>query len=150
MNPVDDTFISASLDRTVRIWDLKSTGCQGLVRRSGRMAAAYDPSGLLFAVLSATNTISLYDKRNFDLGPFKTWQLDYPPFEWKTVEFNYNGNQILLLTTSGLVFLVDSFSGELIHELRPHGDPNDHILTVNFTPNAQYIFVLQQNSMLGK
>jgi len=140
MSPVDDTFISASLDRTVRIWDLKSTACQGLVHRSGRMAASYDPTGIIFVVLSATNTISLYDKRNFDVGPFKTWQLDYPAFEWKTVEFSYNGNQLLLLTTNGLVFIVDAISGELLHELRPHTDPNDHILTVNFTPNSQYVF----------
>lgn len=28
MSPVDDTFISGSLDRTIRIWDLRSPNCQ--------------------------------------------------------------------------------------------------------------------------
>jgi len=95
---------------------------------------------LLSLVLSATNTISLYDKRNFDVGPFKTWQMDFPSFEWKTVEFSYDGNQLLLLTTSGLVFLVDAFSSVLLQEIKPHSFPDDHIITISFTPNAQFIF----------
>lgn len=28
MSPVDDTFISGSLDRTIRLWDLRSSNCQ--------------------------------------------------------------------------------------------------------------------------
>ena len=33
MSPVDDTFISGSLDKTIRIWDLRAQNCQvsGLV-----------------------------------------------------------------------------------------------------------------------
>ena len=30
MSPVDDTFISGSLDKTIRIWDLRSPNCQVL------------------------------------------------------------------------------------------------------------------------
>ncbi|XP_071017599.1 WD repeat-containing protein 82-like [Oncorhynchus clarkii lewisi] len=29
MSPVDDTFISGSLDMTIRLWDLHSPNCQG-------------------------------------------------------------------------------------------------------------------------
>ena len=28
MSPMDDTFVSGSLDRTLRLWDLRSPNCQ--------------------------------------------------------------------------------------------------------------------------
>jgi len=28
MSPVDDTFLSGSLDKTIRLWDLRSPNCQ--------------------------------------------------------------------------------------------------------------------------
>ena len=28
MNPADDTFLSGSLDKTIRLWDLRSNHCQ--------------------------------------------------------------------------------------------------------------------------
>ena len=28
MSPIDDTFLSGSLDKTIRLWDLKSPNCQ--------------------------------------------------------------------------------------------------------------------------
>jgi len=30
MSPVDDTFLSGSLDKTIRLWDLRSPNCQVL------------------------------------------------------------------------------------------------------------------------
>lgn len=61
MSPVDDLFLSTSLDSTLRIWDLKSTTCavssrrpfflqmsnlvfsQGLMHLNGRPVANFDP-----------------------------------------------------------------------------------------------------------
>ena len=28
MNPADDTFLSGSMDKTIRLWDLRSNHCQ--------------------------------------------------------------------------------------------------------------------------
>lgn len=50
MSPVDDTFLSGSLDKTIRLWDLRSPNCQGLMHLVGRPVAAFDPEGKYFLV----------------------------------------------------------------------------------------------------
>ena len=74
MSPADDLFISGSLDRTLRLWDLRSNNCQGLMNLPSRPVAAFDPEGLIFGVGMEANTIKLYDLRTFDKGPFSTFK----------------------------------------------------------------------------
>lgn len=66
LSPVEDTFLSGSLDKTLRLWDLRSANCQGLMNLSGRPVAAYDPEGLIFAAGVNSECIKLYDLRSFD------------------------------------------------------------------------------------
>ena len=66
MSPVDDTFLSGALDRTIRLWDLRSNSCQGLMHVTGRPVAAFDPEGLIFAAGINNECIKLYDLRSFD------------------------------------------------------------------------------------
>ncbi|KAK4683872.1 COMPASS component SWD2, partial [Tremellales sp. Uapishka_1] len=68
MNPNDDTFLSAGDDGTVRLWDLRSPNCRGLLNDiGGSSIAAFDSSGIVFAVAcSDTQTIMLYDCTSLD------------------------------------------------------------------------------------
>ena len=92
MNPADDTFLSGSLDKTIRLWDLRSNHCQvtmrdqqlnflnhnlllqGLMKLSGRPVAAFDPDGLIFAAGINSDSVKLYDLRSFDKGPFSSFK----------------------------------------------------------------------------
>ena len=95
MNPADDTFLSGSLDKTIRLWDLRSNHCQvcicssvqlnilnlylclqGLMKLSGRPVAAFDPDGLIFAAGINSDSVKLYDLRSFDKGPFSSFKLN--------------------------------------------------------------------------
>jgi len=66
MSPINDTFLSGSLDRTIRLWDLRSPNCQGLMHLNGRPVVSFDPEGLIFAAGIDSRQLKLYDLRTFD------------------------------------------------------------------------------------
>ena len=43
-----EMFLSGSRDRTIRLWDLRSPLCQGLMKTNGTPIGAFDPAGLIF------------------------------------------------------------------------------------------------------
>eukprot|EP01126_Amoeba_proteus_P051152 TRINITY_DN609_c0_g2_i7.p2 TRINITY_DN609_c0_g2~~TRINITY_DN609_c0_g2_i7.p2 ORF type:complete len:194 (-),score=43.55 TRINITY_DN609_c0_g2_i7:1387-1968(-) len=132
----DETFISTSNDETVRIWDTRSTACQGQIRKSGRVISALDPGGIIFAVGSAVNTISLYDLRTFDKAPFAAFHFSCSSFNWQSVEFSFHGQYLLCLNDLGVAFLVDAFSGNLIFEFH---EPGLKVRCITFSPDAQFV-----------
>jgi COMPASS component SWD2 len=139
MSPIDDTFLSGSLDDTIRLWDLRTNACQGLLRRKGRPAVAYDPQGLIFAVSSSVNTIKLYDVRSFDKGPFSTFQVDYHPIEWTSMKFTNDGKHILLATNENIIFLIDAFDGQTVRKYQSFVNDNSSTIEASFSPDAQYV-----------
>ncbi|KAJ0436632.1 putative transcription factor WD40-like family [Helianthus annuus] len=70
------SFMSGSLDHSVRIWDLRASfmvlivlaAFQGILHLRGRpTVAAYDQQGLVFAVVSMEGgAIKLFDSRSYD------------------------------------------------------------------------------------
>lgn len=123
MCPVNDTFISGSLDGTVRLWDLRATSCQGILRMSHDNTAfighsvvtSFDPSGLILTVGMGKNVLNLYDTRSYDKGPFTTFHIQYDSdFYWYNMKFSNDGRLILLTTQEGII-VVDSYSGALVN-----------------------------------
>lgn len=122
--PSSDTFLSCSRDNTVRLWNLSSPNYHGLLNLHGAYLATYDPSATVMAIASpSTQSVLLYDVRNFDKPPFAVWDmqeleqrfLGREKGEWTKIEFSNDGKNLLLATNGSGHFILDAFSGDITH-----------------------------------
>jgi len=143
MSPVDDTFMSASLDNTIRLWDLRTNACQGLIRVSGRAAVAYDPQGLVFAATTDSSQIKLYDQRSYDKGPFTTFVVspaDKPAAaEWTGMKFSPDGKYLLLTMAHPRILLMDSYEGRIVQSYSSFSNSKGAALEATFSPDGQFV-----------
>ncbi|KAF9048585.1 WD40-repeat-containing domain protein [Panaeolus papilionaceus] len=107
MAPLDDGFMSGSLDKTVHVWDLRTPVCRGILSVPAAPIIAHDSSGFVFAVgVNYYAKILLYDKSNYDKAPFLTMNLDDPtlaqisypprPIHMTSLSFSSNGKYLLV------------------------------------------------------
>ena len=62
---INDSFMTSSLDKTVRLWDLKSPQCVGIIKCEARPNCAFDNEGMVFAIGTGDNKLKLYDARAY-------------------------------------------------------------------------------------
>lgn len=132
MSPVDDTFLSAAADDSVRLWDLRSPAAQGQLRIQGHPCVAYDPTGAVFAIsIQERAAILLYDLRKFDHAPFLTVLLDdtaalsqvmMPPRipVVTYLSFSPTGKHLLAGTSGDVHYVLDAFQGHILFRLVGH------------------------------
>eukprot|EP00095_Tigriopus_kingsejongensis_P001573 snap_masked-scaffold907_size82601-processed-gene-0.9 protein:Tk01573 transcript:snap_masked-scaffold907_size82601-processed-gene-0.9-mRNA-1 annotation:"wd repeat-containing protein 82" len=140
MSPTDDAFLSGSTDKTIRLWDLRSPNCQGLMHLAGRPVAAFDPEGLIFAAGINSESVKLYDLRSFDKGPFSSFKFPVDKdVEWTGLKFSPDGKSILVSTNGSFIRLIDSFGGSSLQTFTGHLNSKHLPLEASFSPDSQFI-----------
>jgi COMPASS component SWD2 len=130
LSPGGDQFMSAALDNTVKLWDLRTPNNTGQLEFESACLCAYDPSASVIAVASPpAQAIFLYDLKNYDKPPFATFDLhevekrfvhlgQRPQEGWTGVEFSNHGKYMLISTNGPGHYLIDAYEGGLVHYLR--------------------------------
>lgn len=116
VSPKGKTFLSGSMDGTLRLWDYKSSECQAVLNTSGQpIVASFDPEGVIFAAGINSEAIKLYDVRSFEKGPFETFKVNRErECEWSGIKFSED-RQTILISTNRTVLLIDAFTGNILN-----------------------------------
>nr|CAH8874576.1 unnamed protein product [Trichobilharzia regenti] len=143
MSPIDDTFLSGAMDFTIRLWDLRSPNCHGVMHISGRPTTAFDPEGLIFAAGISSESVKLYDLRSFDKGPFATFKLgaEANGCFWTNLQFSPDGKALVLTTNGTHIRMIDAFKGTHLHTFTVVPNAERLMLNATFTPDSQFILV---------
>ncbi|KAK4751294.1 hypothetical protein SAY87_004776 [Trapa incisa] len=138
MSPINDSFMSGSLDHSVRIWDLRVNACQGILHLRGRPTVAYDQQGLVFAVAMEGGAIKLFDSRSYDKGPFDTFLVGGDKAEVCDIKFSNDGKSMLLSTTNNSIYVLDAYAGDKRCGFNLEPSPGT-MIEATFTPDGQYV-----------
>ena len=101
---------------------------QGLLNIAGHPSAAYEPSGLVFAVaLNLRSSVLFYDQRFYDKAPFLSVAVvdlelsrhsNTPRIPiFTSLKFSNDGKYLLLGTGGDHVYVLNAFSGDLLVRL---------------------------------
>ncbi|KAJ3227623.1 WD repeat-containing protein 82 [Clydaea vesicula] len=165
VSPVEDLFLSSSLDGTIRLWDLRQSSSVGLLtiptnfsKNQTKSCVAFDPSGLVFAVGHDSRCVRLYDCRNFDAGPFLTDDISQQSnytlssteiFEWHSLEFSKDSEKLLISTNGNNSIVLNGENLDFEYIVNGYNNNAGMELEASFTPDCKYILCGSQDGLIN-
>lgn len=144
VSPIQDVFCSASIDDTVKLWDIRTSSFQASIPAERPSFVSFDPAGIVLAVGSeTTGTVELRDIKQFAAMPFITFQLP-KSFKYNKIEFSNDNKYILLSSLNNNHLILDAFEGFIVTQL---GDTQPIPIrawpdsgSACFSPDGRFVF----------
>lgn len=132
VNPVTDTFITSSVDHTVKLWNLKASSPIGNILTGSVACVAFDPHGIIFVIAVGPHkdtphgSVSFYDANSFERGPFHVTKVECSSEEtWTKAEFSNNGKLLVIGTDSSDHHVIEALLGKYLAELSVTESPQN-------------------------
>lgn len=130
-SPKGDIVASGTVDRVVKLWDIRSGNCIGTLEGHTYpvLSLSFSPDGNHLVSGSGDTTLIIWDLDN----QTKVRQMKGHGFYVVTVDWDPNGNRIVSGSVDANICEWDSNSGEMIAR---HGDHSAAVREVRFTPDG--------------
>jgi COMPASS component SWD2 len=141
VSPKTDSVLSASEDKQVRLWDLRSGQCQAVLHAPGIPTCAWDEQGLVFCVAAESGIVKLYDARYYSSGPFTSFEVAEERNSnalFSVVRFSLDGNT-LMAVVEGRIYVLDAFDGKTICTVKTGVPEGGQSLEATLTPDGKFI-----------
>ncbi|GAB4813270.1 hypothetical protein N2152v2_000316 [Parachlorella kessleri] len=141
MSPKTDMFLSAAEDKQVRLWDLRTPQCQGLLQAPGLPTVTHDEQGLVFCVGAESGVVKLYDARNYGAGPFAAFTVSderNSAAVFAVLRFSLDGKR-LLAVVEGRIYVLDAFEGAVLRKVSSGVPEGGTALEACLTADGNYL-----------
>lgn len=152
MSPIEDLFVSTSLDGTIKLWATNDSSPQNSLKlETGHRAVVnFDPTGKVLAVATYVQgpkpeypLIRLYDVRQLGAGPFAAQPIQDPHVRVAAsplthLKFSNDGLYVLVSTAQDLHYVLDAYQPD-VTVLRAGHARGPHASLADFSPDSRCI-----------
>jgi COMPASS component SWD2 len=144
MNPVNDTFLTTSRDKTSRLWDLNKRTCLCIFQDSNH--ATFDSTGdVIFSVAcdvknneKSNNFINLYSMESYLKGPFKVFKVENVG-EIKHLKISNNGLYLCCATNDNSIIVMNAYDGNIMKKLTGDISEGDLYFKIDISADSKYL-----------
>ncbi|KAM8847758.1 THO complex subunit 3-like isoform 1-T1 [Synchiropus picturatus] len=126
-----DLFVTASLDKSIRIWDVRTTKCIAAVNTKGEnINICWSPDGQTIAVGNKDDVVSFVDTKTHRFRAEKQFK-----FEVNEISWNNDNDMFFLTNGNGCINLLSYPDLKPIQSIKAHPS---NCICIKFDPTGKY------------
>uniref|UniRef100_A0A0N4Z3X2 WD_REPEATS_REGION domain-containing protein n=1 Tax=Parastrongyloides trichosuri TaxID=131310 RepID=A0A0N4Z3X2_PARTI len=151
LSPAGVLFISSSMDKTVKLWDIRCHHSYSTIKGFINPKVSYDYSGNFFGVVDDTKVVKLFDIRSYGRGILKMFVMDDERLDDKNrildIQFSPKGKNFVLPTSGRSFASYDVITGGKVANYENVSIRADSQYSVEYSSCGSQIFVAYDNEI---